>query len=70
MTDDTPEIAGRGKSDWRGIETAPKDGQWIFGRYDDGFVLVIGWRAFQDAWVDRECELPVKPPSHWKPLED
>lgn len=65
------------------IETAPRDGRWIIGIYDDPYIGedVIGWRqeryciigapqgAFGPGWVGRDCdELPVDTPERWRPM--
>lgn len=65
------------------IETAPRDGRWIIGVYDDPYIGedVIGWREERycvlgapqgskgPGWVGRDCgELPVDEPERWRPM--
>lgn len=65
-----------GQSQWRPIETAPKDGTDFIGmRRDENRLLVLTTRyrkyAYSDVWENLEYDA-VSPwsPSHWMPLPE
>lgn len=66
-------------SDWQPIETAPKDGSYVFGwrvGWKTGWPIWFAlnsrinkayWKT-TDEWDDYEMAEPENAPTHWQPL--
>ena len=59
-------------SEWRPIETAPKDGSWFLGYDEDGPRLVCCWSEEVQDWVadSRDIYTDAVTLTHWMPLPD
>lgn len=59
-------------SEWKPIESAPKDGTMVLlGNAVHAWRTAGGWReAHQDWWDSRDEEGCEFPPTHWMPLPD
>jgi len=66
------------ESEWRTIETAPKDGTWILLMGESGYInrpyrVHVGNWGERDWWMQSEdCSFEDDggPPTHWMPLPD
>jgi hypothetical protein len=66
-------------SDWQPIETAPKDGEWLFlaGKsgyvHRPGFMLAGRWNIYRGYWEgteDNALDDYGIMPTHWMPLPE
>lgn len=72
------------QSEWQPMETAPKDGRYIIGLYEDGEDIIrweeqrrcmLAWRnagagECGEGWESKIAgSLPVDPPKAWKPMK-
>lgn len=55
-------------TEWRDIESAPKDGTWIWaGWLRQPPTMILHWNDSFAQWVDDNGTDPL-PPTHWMPL--
>jgi hypothetical protein len=61
-------------SEWRPIETAPKDGTMfiIFQAEEDGdhWFDLVSWSETENDWIDDGGTLSCDGPTHWMPLPE
>jgi len=61
-------------ADWQPIETAPRDGTYVLGCYDNGrgweyrVVCWTGWQPYP--WSEAETEWAEDRVNYWKPLPE
>lgn len=67
-------IKGKAAQEWRGIESAPKDGTWVlvidseYGDHGGAFVARYT-EAFSGCWLINTSHIPhIVYPTHWQPL--